>query len=669
MKKILLSVFTLLLAIGIMLLDSPEVLTYSSGNIPGDRTGAPGSSNGGCGSSSCHGSSSLNGSGSAEITIDTEAYEPGETYLVTVTTNDNEGASLFGFQATVLAGAENEVDANTDSPDTGGFIAPGGMNTKIESGRSYIMHQNTSNSTGSWFFNWEAPAEDIGPVTFYVAALAANGNGGKTGDFVFFNSMELSSASETECLEFGDVLVPVAPLCHDQPFTDLGIAFPATLPEGVSNVYYYYDEDPDFDPYALEGTYLQSGFAGYNLPNNSCDPIDYTVKAALILHEGGMVTDGPPTEEDCLPQATLGTVTVYPEVQSPLIDNQECSVTVTAFCDGHTVNGQLNSATIELEAGQTNQQLTFTVSNGLISCDTPVVLTGNCPDPTCPANGGQLEDPGAFNCAGEPFQVNTNGANLDDEYDLLYLITDPNLTIIEINESGSFDPGAGIFIPHTMSVPAQEIEGIPAETFVGWDANDLVDFFVCFDLQTFAGFTTVVGDILVTSEESCDEMTGEVSLLVSATGGTPAADDASFYTIISGDDIHIVEGGESANILIGAPGTDYSVTVFDETTCNSNSIDGTASDCMTGLTEATESDLSLRVYTAAGNINFEITTAFSSDFNLSLLSASGQLMHSETEFVSTGITNKSWSLDLPSGIYLLRAENGKQQSVYRFFVD
>jgi len=672
MRKILLTAFSLLIATGIMLIDAPEVLTYSSGNIPGDRTGAPGSSSGSCGSSSCHGSSSLNGSGSASISIDTDAYEPGQTYLVTVNTDDNEGASLFGFQATVLQGAEDEVEASTDSPMTGGFIAPAGMNTKIESGRNYIMHQNTSNTAGSWFFSWEAPAEDVGPVTFFVAALAANGNGGKTGDFVFFNSIELSSAEEVDCLEFGDVLVPVAPLCHNQAFTDLGAAFPAVLPEGVSNVYYYYDEDPNFDPYAMEGTHLLSGFAGYNIPNTECEPIDYTIKVALVLHDGESVTDGPPADENCQPIATLGTVTVYPEVSTPLINNEECSVTVTAFCEGHTVNGQLNSVTIELEPGETNEQLSFQISNGLVSCDVPLILTGNCPDPTCPANGGQIDALDEFNCAGEPFTVSTSGANLDDDFALLYLLTDPNLMITDINESGSFDPGAGIFIPHTMSVQAALLVGIPVETFVGWDANDFINFFDCFDLQTWAGNTTVVGGILVTAEESCDELTGDVSVLISATGGVPAADPGSTYLVSSADFSENLAPGETTTVLIGQAGTDYSITVSDATSCNTNTTEGTAGDCSTGLDEANASEFALNVRALSGNINFNIEASSISaigDYNVSLLNYSGQLIHNENIFISTGNTNRSWNLDLPTGIYLLRAENGKQQSVTRFFVD
>ena len=44
-------------------------------------------------------------------------------------------------------------------------------------------------------FSWTAPATDVGPVTFYVAANAANNNGNNQGDQIYNTKVTLTPAA------------------------------------------------------------------------------------------------------------------------------------------------------------------------------------------------------------------------------------------------------------------------------------------------------------------------------------------------------------------------------------------------------------------------------------------------------------------------------------------
>ncbi|MDP2361535.1 MAG: choice-of-anchor V domain-containing protein [bacterium] len=146
---------------------------YASGP-PNGLTGAPGE--GTC--IQCHDSFGLN-SGSGLLTISgPDEYEPGQTYPITVTLA-HAGQSRWGFQMTPL--------------DLGALLVTDFVNTQGSStgGNSYVKHTTTGTQAGtadgpvSWTCDWIAPATDVGPVTFYAAGNAANGNFSNSGDYIY----------------------------------------------------------------------------------------------------------------------------------------------------------------------------------------------------------------------------------------------------------------------------------------------------------------------------------------------------------------------------------------------------------------------------------------------------------------------------------------------------
>ncbi len=70
------------------------------------------------------------------------------------------------------------------------------------SSRQYIEHTGSGTFIGqtngaSWTFNWTAPAEDIGTVTFYAAGNHANNDGNTSGDYIYRTFVAAAPASST----------------------------------------------------------------------------------------------------------------------------------------------------------------------------------------------------------------------------------------------------------------------------------------------------------------------------------------------------------------------------------------------------------------------------------------------------------------------------------------
>ena len=184
-----------------LLLISPVVLLglglgVNSNSAPASSTGAPGEKD--CTTSGCHQSFVVNnGPGSTSINFEdgSTTYIPGKTYILNVQVNQ---ANLirFGFQMVALK--------NKDNTNVGAFTPTDASRNQVTTGygnladRKYITYTFKSTSTltagkGTWSFNWTAPANDEGPVTFYLAAIAANNDGNDLGDYCYTTSLKINS--------------------------------------------------------------------------------------------------------------------------------------------------------------------------------------------------------------------------------------------------------------------------------------------------------------------------------------------------------------------------------------------------------------------------------------------------------------------------------------------
>ena len=180
--------------------------TYSGGPGTGglgDRTGSPVSS---ATCTSCHSGGSYGASISIQFLDGANpvtSYLPGNSYNIVYTINGSSPG--FGFQGGVLV-ASNNAGAGT-------FSSPVGNTQFVTiSGRPYIEHVNGPSTVGDFGATWTAPASGTGTVNFYAIGLAANSNGGTSGDQVTSpTSISITEEVPTTITYAGN------PFCGDAP--------------------------------------------------------------------------------------------------------------------------------------------------------------------------------------------------------------------------------------------------------------------------------------------------------------------------------------------------------------------------------------------------------------------------------------------------------------------
>ncbi|MCF8365402.1 MAG: T9SS type A sorting domain-containing protein [Bacteroidales bacterium] len=151
---------------------------YHSGS-PGGRTGSPGDNGNNC--TSCHSGTPQNASDWIATDIPGNGYVGGETYLISAT-GTHSGVSRFGFELTAEDQNGNKV---------GTIQVTNATENQLSNAGKSITHTNqgitpTGNSK-TWEFEWTAPEDVPGDVTFYAAFNAANGNGGTSGDVIYLS--------------------------------------------------------------------------------------------------------------------------------------------------------------------------------------------------------------------------------------------------------------------------------------------------------------------------------------------------------------------------------------------------------------------------------------------------------------------------------------------------
>ena len=164
-------------------------------------TGAPGDNAKAC--TQCHTTNALNsGTGSVKILLQSGAfYIPGVKQRVSVQVADS-AQQRWCFELTARLNSDLTNGQAGDFTPVDGFtqvICEDSAPKPCASGPSFIQHTSagTRNGTknGATFqFDWTPPATNAGPVTFFVAGNAANGNGSPTGDQIYTSSVQLAPA-------------------------------------------------------------------------------------------------------------------------------------------------------------------------------------------------------------------------------------------------------------------------------------------------------------------------------------------------------------------------------------------------------------------------------------------------------------------------------------------
>ena len=158
-------------------------LGYSAGS-PGGRTGSPGDNGNNC--TACHTGDPQNASDWIMTDIPASGYIGGETYMITAT-GTHSGVGLFGFELTAEDQEGNKV---------GDFMITNTTETQLNNNDASVTHTAQGNTPAgdskTWEFEWMAPDDVPGDITFYAAFNAANGNGNTGGDVVYLTDMTVS---------------------------------------------------------------------------------------------------------------------------------------------------------------------------------------------------------------------------------------------------------------------------------------------------------------------------------------------------------------------------------------------------------------------------------------------------------------------------------------------
>lgn len=139
----------------------------------------------------CHSTADLN-SGTGSVTIDAPAAATSADVVRVTVTLDNQtdpaapGSQRQGFQATV------RDPADPSGAVWGTLTLVDAANTRFSSAAGgYVTHTVGGTGQTTWQFDWAPGSEREGTARIYVAANAADGNGGSSGDLIYAETADV----------------------------------------------------------------------------------------------------------------------------------------------------------------------------------------------------------------------------------------------------------------------------------------------------------------------------------------------------------------------------------------------------------------------------------------------------------------------------------------------
>jgi hypothetical protein len=180
------------------------VFMSNRGGSPGGRSGSTTDNGATCSTNGgCHNSSSAPASQDMISTnVPSNGYAPGSSYDITINISD-EGTSVWGFE--MMAEDKNGLPVGAFSNNSQVNSLNSGLRATHKFASSSSSHAQT------WIANWTAPASGTGSVTFYVSAMAANGNGNNRGDRVFIDTISITENTSANIAELENFQINLYP--------------------------------------------------------------------------------------------------------------------------------------------------------------------------------------------------------------------------------------------------------------------------------------------------------------------------------------------------------------------------------------------------------------------------------------------------------------------------
>ena len=258
----------------LMLVPATALATSSGGPIK--RTGA--AVDGGLTCLQCHNKFAppVN-QGAGRVLVSVNAYTPGFTYSLNVQVSD-PSAIRWGFQLTARVASDETRQAGTFTPsDTIGVLCDRAGEAPCNGALEFATHRATSTGGGvrgqrTFVVEWTAPSQDVGPVIFYAAGLAADGNGLEGGSRTYTTSTKAGSS--------GCNLTTTPPT-----ITMNGVTNAASFQTGISANSLISIFGSGFGSPGTSYSAMKSDLVGGNLPLNlACVAVEIGGQRAPIFH-------------------------------------------------------------------------------------------------------------------------------------------------------------------------------------------------------------------------------------------------------------------------------------------------------------------------------------------------------------------------------------------------
>lgn len=179
----------ILLSVGFFSWNSMNFNKKFTSAPPASKTGAPNGSGGFEGTcTDCHTGSVSPGNHTVSFSGANNQYDPGQTYTMTLDIGGNNAKN--GFQIVALR--------DSDNTGVGSWNATGGDESTMSNAglvREYIGHSAAGTSQTNWSFEWVAPAQGEGDITFYVIVNETDNNTNTSNDVVTSSSFSISQST------------------------------------------------------------------------------------------------------------------------------------------------------------------------------------------------------------------------------------------------------------------------------------------------------------------------------------------------------------------------------------------------------------------------------------------------------------------------------------------
>jgi hypothetical protein len=174
-------------------LTRPTSVVAKAGMPDPALTGAP--TQGTC--YNCHNSGLNDGLGVIQLFNVPPSYTPGQSYLLVAAITAGT-STRWGFELTALKSGGQMAGSLGDNSNAVGTQSSNGIDYVSQTTLEGFDGTYADSLGAGWAFQWTAPPEGSGTVTFYAAGAACNNDNAETGDYTYTTTATSTEGAATD---------------------------------------------------------------------------------------------------------------------------------------------------------------------------------------------------------------------------------------------------------------------------------------------------------------------------------------------------------------------------------------------------------------------------------------------------------------------------------------